>query len=84
MSVQVDAGDAQETGNTLDLMSHRWFGLTGQVGLEAGFRWSNFFVRGEVGYSLYGFDDFKCTGQRCREDIDNHDLDLSGMYGTIG
>ena len=85
MSIQVDAGSDQSARNTLDLTSHQWFGLTGQVGLEAGFRWTNFFVKGEVGYSLYGFNTFKCTGQKCpRENIEDEDLGLSAIYGTIG
>ena len=70
---------------TLDLASHRWFGLTGQVALEGGFKWTNFFVRGEFGYSFYGFSDFSCTGANCpSEEVNDRDLNLSGIYGTVG
>ena len=84
MSIQVDAGSNRDADRTLDLSSYKWIGLTGQVALEGGFRWTNFFVKGEVGYSLYGFDDFKCTGQRCSSDNIDRDLSLSSIYGTIG
>ena len=83
MSVQIDAGTDRSSRATFDLTGQKWFGLTGQVGLEAGFRWTNFFVRGEVGYSLYRFDDFKCTGE-CSKEINDQDLNLSSVYGTIG
>ncbi len=86
MSVQVDAGTGGGISDTLDITSNKWLGLTGQVGLETGFRWTNFFVRGEVGYSYYGFNDFKCTGQACAssEEINDRDFGLSGVYGTVG
>ena len=84
MSIQIDAGEARNTDSTIDLNGQRWFGLTGQVGLEAGFRWTNFFVRGEVGYSLYGFNDFKCSGRCPSEEINDRNLNLSSVYGTIG
>ena len=85
MSMQVDAGNGRDAERTLDLVSRQWAGLTGQVALEGGFRWTNFFVRGEVGYSLYGFNNFECTGERCpSEKIDDRDLGLSSIYGTIG
>ena len=89
MSIQVDAGSDRDARNTLDLTSHRWFGLTGQVGLEVGLKWTNFFVKGEVGYSYYGFNDFTCTGTKCgntndNNEINDRDLGLSAIYGTIG
>ena len=82
-SIKVDAGESRSE-SAFEITRSQWLGLTGQVGLEVGFKLtSNFFVRGEVGYSLYGFSDLKCSDDNvCGENLD--ELGSSSVYGTFG
>lgn len=84
-SIKVDAGSSRSEA-AFEITNDQWFGLTGQVGLEVGYKWtSNFFIRGEVGYSLYGFSNLDCSDDdnRCG-DLNNEKLGLSSVYGTLG
>ena len=70
------------------LTSQGWLGISpfsGQMGLEFGFKWTQgFFVKGEVGYSLLAFDNFKCDREDCGNDIENNTLHLTAPYALLG
>lgn len=81
----------QTTNDVESLTSHGWLGispLSGQAGLEFGFKWTQgFFMKGEVGYSLLAFDNLKCDRKDCRENDPNlskKQIKLHAPYVILG
>ena len=85
MTAQADdpstEGASETDSRRFDVKSQKWLG-TGQLGLEFGFKWTRFFVKGEAGYSYYGFNDLECSG--CTVGDNNPTLDLKSIYATLG
>ena len=84
MSVHVDATGGR---NPFELKSTKYFGLTGQLGVEVGYRWTpSFFMKAEAGYSLYSFNAFEeCGGDKCVAINNEEDqLSLNAPYVTLG
>ncbi len=85
MSIHVDATGG---GVAFELKSTKYFGLTGQLAVEVGYRWTpSFFMKAEAGYSLYSFNAFEaCDGDRKCAAISNEEdqLSLNAPYVTLG
>ena len=63
-----------------------WEKITGQAGLELGLRWTQLFIKTEVGYILSSFDDLICesTTKQCDDHTSEDIFSLSSFYGIIG
>lgn len=81
LQAQFNTSDVTTFGPSDD---REWSLGTGQLALEIGFQWSNFFVRSELGYSLFSFKELCKEDIRCIYHANQSQLKLSGPYVLVG
>ena len=63
-----------------------WQKVSGQAGLEIGFRWAYLFMKAEVGYSLLSFNGLKCESQTngCGTHSSEDIFNFNAFYAVLG
>ena len=63
-----------------------WERLTGQVGLEFGFQWTYLFLKAEVGYGLFSFNNLNCESDtnQCAIHSPEDVFNFNSFYGMLG
>lgn len=78
--------ESSSLDKTMSNQSWLWEKLSGQAGLEMGFKWTYMFVKVEVGYSLLSFDNLECKSQtnECRTHSSEDFFSFNAFYGVLG
>ena len=78
--------DESSVDKTIANQSWLWEKVTGQVGLELGFQWTHFFLKAEVGYDLFSFNNLTCQSQtnQCATHSPEDTFNFNSIYGMLG
>ena len=71
---------------TITNQSWLWGKVTGQVGLEFGFKWTHLFLKAEVGYDLFSLSNLNCESQtnQCATHSPEDTFNFNSIYGMLG
>ena len=79
--------DGVQDAESMNVKSRGWTTGIGQLGIEAGVKISNFFIKAELGYSFLSFTELECSNDSdCFPDVDPEDreVNLSAPYVLVG
>ena len=78
--------EAFSVDKTITDYSWSWEKLTGQVGFEVGFKWTHLFLKAEIGYDLFSFNNLSCGSQtdQCATHSPEDAFNFNSFYGMLG